>query len=34
MGRACDAHGEKRNTYRVSVGNPEGMRLFVRTGHR
>ena len=26
MGRACNMNGEKRNTYRISVGNPEGKR--------
>jgi hypothetical protein len=26
MGRACRAHGEKRNAYRVLVGKPEGNR--------
>jgi hypothetical protein len=24
MGRACSRHGEKRNAYRILVGNPEG----------
>jgi hypothetical protein len=24
MGRAYSTHGEKRNTYRILVGNPEG----------
>jgi hypothetical protein len=24
MGRACSTNGEKRNAYRVLVGNPEG----------
>jgi hypothetical protein len=23
MGRTCGMHGEKRNVYRISVGNPE-----------
>jgi hypothetical protein len=26
MGRACRAHGEKWNAYRLLVGNPEGKR--------
>jgi hypothetical protein len=24
MGRACSTNGEKMNTYRILVGNPEG----------
>jgi hypothetical protein len=24
MGRACSTNGEKRNAYRILVGNPEG----------
>jgi hypothetical protein len=24
MGVACSAHGEKRNAYKILVGNPEG----------
>jgi hypothetical protein len=28
MGLACSMHGEKRNTYRVLVGNPEGKREY------
>jgi hypothetical protein len=35
MGRACDTHGGKRDEYMfVSLGNYEGMRMLVRTGHR
>jgi hypothetical protein len=26
MGRACSAHGDKGNAYRVLVGKPEGWR--------
>jgi hypothetical protein len=26
MGGACSTNGEKRNTYRLSVGKPEGRR--------
>jgi hypothetical protein len=26
MGRGCSIHVEKRNTYRILVGNPEGKR--------
>jgi hypothetical protein len=26
MGRTCSTHGEKRNAYRVLVGNPERKR--------
>jgi hypothetical protein len=26
MGRACSTNGEKRNTCRILVGNPERMR--------
>jgi hypothetical protein len=30
MGRACDTHGEKRNTYRILVGEPEENRPLRR----
>jgi hypothetical protein len=30
MGRACSTNGEKRNAYRILVGNPEGKRLLGR----
>jgi hypothetical protein len=26
MGRACSTNGDKRNAYRILVGNPEGKR--------
>jgi hypothetical protein len=26
MGRACSSNGEKRNTYTILVGKPEGKR--------
>jgi hypothetical protein len=26
MGRACSTNGEKRNSYRILVGKPEGKR--------
>jgi hypothetical protein len=31
MGGACSMHGEKTNTYRVSVGKPERKRPLGRT---
>jgi hypothetical protein len=34
MGRACSTNGEKRNAYRILVGNPEGKRLIGRPKHR
>jgi hypothetical protein len=34
MGRACNANGEKRNTYRISVGKPEEKRQLGRSRHR
>jgi hypothetical protein len=34
MGRACSTNGEKRNGYRILVGNPEGKRLLGRAKHR
>jgi hypothetical protein len=30
MNRACSTNGEKRNAYRVLVGNPEGRRPLGR----
>jgi hypothetical protein len=30
MGRACSTNVEKRNAYRILVGNPEGKRLLGR----
>jgi hypothetical protein len=30
MGRACSTNGEKRNTYRILVGNPEGNKSLGR----
>jgi hypothetical protein len=29
VGRACSTNGEKRNTYRILVGKPEGKRPLV-----
>jgi hypothetical protein len=34
MGRACIKNGEKRNTYRILVGKPEGRRLLGRPRRR
>jgi hypothetical protein len=34
MDRICSTHGEKRNAYRVLVGNPEGSRLLGRPRRR
>jgi hypothetical protein len=34
MGRACSTNGEKRNTYRIWVGKPEGKRPLGRQRHR
>jgi hypothetical protein len=31
---ACGTHGEKINTYRISVGKREGKRPFGRSRHR
>jgi hypothetical protein len=33
MNRACSTNGEKRNAYRVSVGNAEGRRPLGRPRH-
>jgi hypothetical protein len=30
MGGACSTNGEKRNAYRILVGNPEGKRPLRR----
>jgi hypothetical protein len=32
--RACSAHGEKRNAYRIMVGRPEGKRQLGRSRHK
>jgi hypothetical protein len=34
MGRACSTNVEKRNTYRILVGKPEGKRPLGRPRHR
>jgi hypothetical protein len=34
IGRACILHGEKRNAYRILVGNPEGKRPLGRSRRR
>jgi hypothetical protein len=34
MGRECSRNGEKRNTYRILVGRPEGKRPLERPGRR
>jgi hypothetical protein len=34
MGRACSTNGEKRNAYRIFVGNPEGKRPLGRSRRR
>jgi hypothetical protein len=34
MGRACSTHGEKRNAYRILVGNPDGKRPLGRPRRR
>jgi hypothetical protein len=34
MGRACSTNGEKRNAYRILVGNPEGKRPIGRPRRR
>jgi hypothetical protein len=33
MGRACSTNREKRNAYRILVGNPEGKRPLGRPRH-
>jgi hypothetical protein len=34
MGRACSTYGEKRNAYRILVGEPEGKRPLGRHRRR
>jgi hypothetical protein len=34
MDRSCSMHGEKRNAYRISVGQTEGRRPLGRPKHR
>jgi hypothetical protein len=34
MGRPCGTHGEKRNVYRILVGNPKGKRPLGRPRRR
>jgi hypothetical protein len=34
MGRAYSTHGEKRNSYRILVGKPEGKRPLGRPRRR
>jgi hypothetical protein len=34
MGRACSTNGEKRNAYRILVGQPEGKRPLGRPKRR
>jgi len=34
MGRACSSYGERRGTYRVLVGKPEGKRPLGRPRRR
>jgi hypothetical protein len=34
MGRACSTNGEKRNTYRLMLRNPEGKRSVLRPRRR
>jgi hypothetical protein len=34
MGRACRTNGEKRNAYRILVGNPEGKKPLRRPRRR
>jgi hypothetical protein len=34
MGRECSTNGEKRNTYRILVGKPEGKRPLRRPRRR
>jgi hypothetical protein len=34
MSGACSTNGEKRNTYRILVGKPEGKRPLGRPRHR
>jgi hypothetical protein len=34
MGRACSTNGERRNSYRILVGKPEGKRPLGRPRRR
>jgi hypothetical protein len=34
MDKACSRHREKRNTYRIVVGKPEGKRPIGRPRHK
>jgi hypothetical protein len=34
MGRVCSTNGEKKNAYRIFVGNPEGKRPLGRPRRR
>jgi hypothetical protein len=34
MGRACSMYGEKRNAFRILVGNPDGKRPLKTPRHR
>jgi hypothetical protein len=34
MGGPCNTNGEKRNSYRLFVGKPEGKRLLLRPRRR
>jgi hypothetical protein len=34
MGRACSTHGEKKYTYMLLVGTPEGKRPLGRSSRR
>jgi hypothetical protein len=34
MGRACSTNGEKRNAYRILLGEPEGKRPLGRSRRR
>jgi hypothetical protein len=34
IGRACNTHGETRNSYRILVGTREGKRPLGRSRHR
>jgi hypothetical protein len=33
IGRTCSTHGEKRNAYRILVGQPKGTRPLARIRH-
>jgi hypothetical protein len=34
MGKACSTNGEKRNAYRILMGNPEGKKQLGRKRRR